>query len=34
MALFPLFGSKHPVEAPTAIAETSGSLSSTVQMER
>ncbi len=34
MALFPLFGSKHPVEAPTAIAETSGSLSSTVQMEQ
>ncbi len=34
MALFPLFGSKHPVEAPTAIGETSGSLSSTVQMEQ
>uniref|UniRef100_E6PL74 Uncharacterized protein n=1 Tax=mine drainage metagenome TaxID=410659 RepID=E6PL74_9ZZZZ len=34
MALFPLFGSKNPVEAPTAIAESSVSISSTVQMDQ
>ncbi|MBW4047898.1 MAG: methyl-accepting chemotaxis protein [Proteobacteria bacterium] len=33
MALFSLFGSKHPVEAPTAITDASASMSSTVQME-
>ncbi len=34
MALFSLFGSKNPVEAPTAIAESSVSISSTVQMDQ
>ncbi|NNM64925.1 MAG: methyl-accepting chemotaxis protein [Burkholderiales bacterium] len=34
MALFPLFGSKNPLEAPTAIAESSVSVSSTVQMDQ
>ena len=33
MALFSLFGSKRPVEAPTAINDASASMSSTVQME-
>ncbi|WP_031407784.1 methyl-accepting chemotaxis protein [Thiomonas sp. FB-Cd] len=33
MALFSLFGSKHPVEASTAITDASASMSSTVQME-
>ncbi len=34
MALFPLFGSKNPLEVPTAIAESSVSVSSTVQMDQ
>ena len=34
MAMFPLFGSKNPVEVPTAIAESNASLSSTVQMDQ
>jgi twitching motility protein PilJ len=34
MAMFPLFGSKNPVEVPTAIAESNASISSTVQMDQ